>query len=588
MRTAPTYDPVAETLREARTPLIFVGLFSFATNILYLAMPLYMAQVYDRVISSGSVPTLTVITGGVLFCFLVQGVLEDHRSRTMIALGRIFDRKVAGKIFAALFDLGRRGPSSERSQSLRDLDTIRQTLTGSAVGAMFDVPWAPIFIALLFVIDPIIGAVTAFGGVLILGVAVLQARATRDPMQQASDAAIRSFAFTEASLRNAEVARALGMLPALQQRWAQNRDRYIERQAVASEQASVYAALSRGLRLAIQVAVMAFAVMLVIDQVIAPGTLYASMLLSRQALAPLDRVVAAWNSVTAARQARKRLIDLFMICPPEAKATALPRPEGHLSVEAVSYAVQQGGNRNFLLKNLSFRLKAGEVLGIVGPSGAGKSTLVRVLVGIWPATTGAVRLDGADVHSWPRQDFGRYIGYMPQDVELFAGTARDNIARFRDDVTDEDVIHAAKAAGVHDLILKLPKGYDTELGENGSVLSIGQRQRVALARAVLCNPAFVVLDEPNANLDSDGEMALLGAVSALRDKGSTVVIVSHRPSAFRNADKILVLKNGQVDRFGDREAELARLVQPASRAIKPRSVPAAIPAVAQAVAESAS
>jgi len=304
--------------------------------------------------------------------------------------------------------------------------------------------------------------------------------------------------------------------------------------------------------------------------VIGPGALFASLMLSARALAPVERLVASWNALTQAWQARERLSQLFKDYRPPAEVTALPRPKGRLTVAGAHF--NSPSARKLLLRNVTFDLQPGEVLGVIGPSGAGKSTLVRLLVGIWPASAGAVRLDGADVYAWDRVALGRYIGYLPQDVELFAGTVRDNIARFRSDVTDEMVIRAAKAAGVHEIVLRLAQGYDTVLGDGGAPLSVGQRQLLGLARALLGEPAYVVLDEPNANLDSDGEIALLKAVEALRAQKTTVVIVSHRASVFRFADKILLLRDGQVEKFGPRDAVLARPVQPA--VAEPAAAPA--------------
>jgi len=555
-------NPLTRAIKEGYTPLLFAGLFSLVSNLLYLALPIYTFQIYGRVMLSYSVPTLLVITFAVLGAFIVSGIIDDYRAKVLINFGVVMDQRVSGKVFSALFDGAVRGSPSIRSQALRDLDTFRQTLTGHAFSTVFDLPWMPVFIIVLFVIDPLVGIVTLVGALILLAITILQDRATRPALKDANDAALRSYAFTDAALRNGEVVRAMGMVEPLGQRWAGFRSVTMERSAVASERASALSNVSKFARQAIQVLIIGIGAYLVVKGKIHSGLLFANMILAARALQPIDRLVGSWDSLNNGWRAYVRLMGVFADYKPVTSVTALPQPIGQLSVEGVNFA-PPGANR-FILQGVSLKVEPGEMLGIIGPSGAGKSSLARLLVGIWKPNSGAVRLDGADVYSWDRVEFGKHVGYLPQDTELFAGSIRDNIARFRADVDDGQVVWAAQVAGVHQLILRLPNGYDTELGESGHVLSAGQRQRVGLARAVLGAPRLLVLDEPNAALDAEGEEALVSALDALKAGGATIVIVSHKPSVFRSADKMLLLRDGRVELFGPREQVMARVVQPAA------------------------
>ncbi len=560
-------NPLTRAIKEGYKPLAYAGGFSLVSNLLYLALPIFTFQIYGRVLSSYSVPTLLVLTFMVMLAFLISGLIDDFRAKVLINYGVIMDQRVSGRVFSALFDTVIRGNPSARSQALRDLDNFRQMLTGPAFGTMFDLPWMPVFMIVLLIIDPIIGLVTIGGAVLLFLITLFQDRATRPALKEANEAALRSYAFTDAALRNGEVVRAMGMVEPLGSRWATFRSVTMERSASASERASVISNISKFVRQAIQVLIIAIGAYLVVKGKIHSGLLFANMILAARALQPIERLVGSWDALTNGYRSYQRLNSLFADYRPTKASTTLPKPLGQLSVEGVNFAPQ--GATRFVLQGVNFKIEPGEMLGIIGPSGAGKSSLARLMVGIWQPNSGNVRLDGADVYSWDRSDFGRHVGYLPQDTELFSGSIRDNIARFRADVDDEQVVRAAQVAGVHQLILRLPSGYDTDLGESGHVLSAGQRQRVGLARALLGNPRLIVLDEPNAALDAEGEEALVKALDALKAGGSTIVIVSHKPSVFRSADKMLMLRDGRMEMFGPREQVMARVVQPAApRAIE--------------------
>jgi PrtD family type I secretion system ABC transporter len=551
---------LTRTLSQGKHPFAVAAAFSFFSNILYLALPLYTYQVYGGVMVHQNIPTLIVLTAITLFVFAVSSVIDDFRARILINYGVMLDQRVSGQVFSALFDASVRGDSSARAQALRDLDQFRSTLTGVAAAAFFDVPWIPVFVFALYAIDPAVGLLTTVGAFVLIGLALWQERLLRPAMKDASDGQLRSYAFTDAALRNGEVVRAMGMLPTLGGSWAGHRRVAIERGAAASELSNTFTDIIKAVRMGIQVLIIAVGAYLILKGKLHQGMLFANMILASRALQPIEKIVASWDPLNNMVRAHGRLMALLQRAEPRPPATALPRPAGRLTVEALNFAPP--GAPKLLLGNINFSVEAGEVLGVIGPSGAGKSTLARLLVGIWKPNNGVVRLDGADVFTWDRADFGRYVGYLPQDTELFAGSIRDNIARFRVDVSDEEVVTAAKLAGVHELILKLPAGYETEVGDSGHTLSAGQRQRVGLARTMLGSPAFIVLDEPNASLDAEGEGALMAALDAMKANGATVVIISHKPSIFRAADKMLVLREGRVELFGPRDQVMNRLMKP--------------------------
>ena len=535
------------------------GVFSFFINLLMLTAPLYMLQIYDRVLASRSESTLVVLTilaGGML---LIMGLLDLIRSRVLVRVGVKMDARLNARVFSAVFDQSLRGARGERAQPLRDLATVRQFLTGPGPFALFDAPWAPLFLAVVFLFHPMLGFIALAGAVVLFSMALINELSTRRPLQLAGAQSIAANGFAEASLRNAEVLEAMGMMPAIRKRWIVRHREGLSLQATASDRAATLTSWSKAFRLALQVGILGAGAALAIEQIITPGIMIAASILMGRALAPVEQAIGQWRHFVAARSAYRRLDTLLMENPEDEQRLTLPRPQGFLSVEQL-VAVPPGAKWP-ILKGMSFRLEAGDALGVIGPSAAGKSTLARLLVGVWRPQSGAVRLDGAEVHGWNAEDLGPFIGYLPQDVELFAGTVAENISRFADTPDAEGVVEAARNAGVHEMVLRMDKGYDTEIGENGHVLSAGQRQRIGLARALYGEPALVVLDEPNAALDAAGDEALTKAINGLKHRGATVIVMAHRPSAIAAVDKLLMLRDGRIEAFGPKEDVLSQVTK---------------------------
>ena len=559
---APVHEATSDVnaaLRACRGAFVMTGAFSFFINLLMLTAPLYMLQVYDRVLSSRSESTLialTVLAGAML---LVMGMLELVRSRILVRIGSRLDRDLNPRVFSAVFERSVRGFRGERVQALRDLDGLRQFLTGPGPFALFDAPWVPLYLGVVILFHPILGLVAATGALVLLVLGVLNEVLTRKVLQESNTQVVTAYAFAEASLRNAEVLKAMGMLNGIQRRWIDRHAQGLALQARASDRAGVLMACSKATRMFLQVAILGAGAMLAIHQVITPGVMIAASILMGRALAPVEQAIGSWRHFVGARFAYRRLQALLVETPSPAARLKLPRPEGHLSVENV-VAVPPGTARP-ALKGISFALAAGEALGVIGPSAAGKTTLARLLVGVWSPYAGAVRLDGAELRNWDPADLGAHIGYLPQDVDLFAGTVAENISRFYADPDPDEIVWAAQLAGAHEMILRLPDGYDTEIGDNGSFLSGGQRQRIALARALFGSPPLVVLDEPNSNLDAAGDQALTEAVLKLKRQRTTVVVVAHRPSAIAAVDKLLMLRDGKAEAFGPKDEILARVTR---------------------------
>jgi ATP-binding cassette, subfamily C, bacterial len=546
-------------LAGCRAGLAAAAGFSLLINLLLLTVPLYTMQVFDRVLASRSRETLLYLTVIAVGALLLLGWLELVRARLLQEVGGWLERRLAPQgLLRALGEPPR--PQPYGAQALRDVAQLRQCIAGPTIGALMDAPWAPVYLVVLWLLHPLLGAVAAGGVVVLFALALLNELLTRRPLAAASDAAVATLREAEVASRNREAAAAMGMAPALVTRWAWRNDDLLRRQAIAANRSNAILALSRFARLAVQVLLLAAGAALVVDHAITAGAMMAGSILMARALAPVEQAIGSWRGLADARAAHRRMA--AYLARPDGRRTsmALPRPEGRLSVERVTFAPASGTPP--VLRGVSFELAPGRALAVLGPSGAGKSTLARLLVGAWPPLSGSIRLDGADVFAWDRAEFGRHVGYLPQDVELFPGTVAENIARMADGARAEDVIEAARLAGIHDLVLRLPAGYDTRVGEDGLALSGGQRQRLALARALFGDPRLVVLDEPNANLDGDGEAALLRAITRLKERGATVVAVTHRPSLLRAVDDVLVLRDGGVELFGPRDEVLPKLTGP--------------------------
>ena len=526
-------------------------MFSLATNLLYLAGPIYMLQLYDRVVSSGSVTTLVMLTAALALAFIALAGLDVVRARILTRASVRLDTMLASRVVAASVDL--RSASASSSQPLRDFDTVRQFITGSGIHAMFDLPWAPIYIAVIFLLHPWLGLFALGSAITLIVMALVTEWLVRGPISESNAAASRNYAFTEMSLRNAEVVRAMGMLGGLLERWGKDRRTVLERQVTASDRAATMQSIIKFLRLSMQSLILGLGAYLVIERLATVGAMFAASVLLGRALQPVEQTVSQWRGLVSASGAWRRVRDVLLASPTPDRTTALPRPQGRVAVEGLLYIPQ--GSPKAILRNITFNLEPGQSLGVIGPSGAGKSTLARQMVGVLRPSAGFVRLDSADITSWIAE---RYIGYLPQDIELFADTVAANIGRFAVG-SDDQIMEAARLAGVHDMILRLPNGYETDVSGNGMVLSGGLRQRIALARAVFGNPSLVLLDEPSSNLDSEGDQALTECITQLKRRGTTVVVVSHRAASLSAVDKILILRDGAVEVFSERAEFLRRL-----------------------------
>ncbi|WP_042859850.1 type I secretion system permease/ATPase [Dickeya sp. NCPPB 3274] len=544
-------------LRQFRRSFWSVGIFSAVINILMLAPSVYMLQVYDRVLASGNGITLLMLTLLMAGLCAFMGALEWVRSLLVVRLGTRIDLALNQDVFNAAFARNLEAGDSRAGLALTDLTLLRQFITGNALFAFFDVPWFPLFLLVLFLLHPWLGMLALGGTVVLVALAWLNQRLTNQPLAQANQQSQQATHLADAQLRNADVIEAMGMLGNLRRRWLARHYRFISLQNLASERAAAVGGASKYSRIALQSLMLGLGALLAIDGKITPGMMIAGSILVGRVLSPIDQLIAVWKQWSSARIAWQRLTRLIVAYPPRPAAMALPAPEGHLSVEQVSLRPAQGNAR---LQNIHFSLQAGETLVILGASGSGKSSLARLLVGAQAPTQGKVRLDGADLNQVDKNTFGPTIGYLPQDVQLFKGTLVENIARFGD-ADPEKVVAAAKLAGVHELILSLPNGYDTELGDGGSGLSGGQRQRIGLARAMYGDPCLLILDEPNASLDSEGDQALMQAIVALQKRGATVVLITHRPALTTLAQKILILHEGQQQRMGLARDVLTELQQ---------------------------
>ncbi len=553
-----------DILGQCKRELLGVAVFSFFQNLLLLALPLYLLQVYGRVLPSRSIETLIYLTLATLIAFAVLGLLISVRARLLARLGQKVNTLLSDRIFEAEIARAARPGRRSESRGLRDLSVLSGFLGSNDMAVLADAPWTPIFLVAIFLLHPLLGIIATVGAALLLTLALVNAISTRRLLAETGARASAAHAEVEAGLRNAEVVEAMGMRAALLGRWESQNDRLLADQQRAADRTATVRGLFKTLRLGLQVVVLAAGAYLVVGHALVPGAMIVSILLLSRALSPVEAAIGTWKNLVKAREAGRRIARLLDEAPSGPAPMRLPAPKGALTVEGVHFTPERGARP--ILKNVSFELAAGEFLGVVGPSAAGKSTLARMLVGVWRPTRGHVRLDGADVADWDSAELGRHVGYLPQNVALFDGTVRENIARL-DQGDPTMIVEAARRAGIHEMILALPDGYETRIGAGGITLSGGQCQRIALARALYGSPRLIVLDEPNANLDAEGVAALRAALAAAKADGATIVVVAHRPSVLADAEKILMLRGGRVERFGSREEVMARIAPRAARVV---------------------
>ena len=570
LRQQPASSELAVALRACRQAFIAIALFSGMSNILMLTGSLFMLEVYDRVLPSRSVPTLVallILTAGL---YAAQGFIEAIRSRILVRIGDSLDEAMNMRVYDAIVRLPLKiGARGDGSQPIRDLDAVRGFLSGAGPSAFFDLPWLPVYLGICFLFHTYIGLTALAGAVILVLLTVVTELRTRSPTRSATQFAVARNALLEASRRNAEAITAMGMVGRIARRWGDLNRSYVAATGEASDVVGGLGATSKVLRLLLQSSILAVGAWLVIHQESTPGIIIAGSILGARALAPVDLAIANWRGFIGARQSWHRLSRLLGHLPPRVEPMPLQPPTKTIVVQ--NAAVCPPGEQKIVCQEVNFTLASGKALGVIGPTASGKSSLARMLVGVWAPARGTVRIDGATFDQWSQEALGRHIGYLPQDVELFPGNVAQNIARFEDPPHPEAVLAAAQAAGVHELIVNLPDGYETKVGDHGSALSAGQAQRIALARALYRDPFLVVLDEPNSNLDAEGDEALTRAILGLRARGAVVVVVAHRPSAIAGVDYILVMAKGRQQQFGPKEEILNRVTQPQSappRALK--------------------
>jgi len=550
-------------LQAVKGAFISAAGFSMVINLLQLVPTIYMLQLYDRVVPTGNMSTLTMLTLILMVLFITQGILEWVRSQILVRVSTRLETMLNGRLYKvaykqSLFTGGQRATS----QPLDDLTALRQFMTGNGLFAFFDAPWLPIYVAVMFMFHPLYGWAAVITSILLIIVAIVQEKSTHKILGEANMLSSSGRNLVNKNLRNAEVIESMGMLHNFQRRWLQGTEQVLVLQAQASSRAGIINAVSKLIRLSSQSLILALGAYLVIHNEISSGLMIAGSILLGRALAPIDIVIGSWKGFISARGQYSRLNEILRQIPADPERMSLPAPEGNFVLEAA--VVTPPGAKVPVIKGISCSISKGDVIGVIGASGSGKSTLARALLGIWPTVSGKIRLDGADVYAWNRIELGPYIGYLPQDIELFEGTISDNIARFGD-IDPEKVVNAAKMADVHELILRLPEGYDTVIGATGGNLSGGQRQRIGLARALYGDPVVVVLDEPNSNLDEQGEAALAKAIQRLKQKQVTVMVITHRNNVLANVDKLLILSEGQLSVFGPKDQVIAHLQQAAQQ-----------------------
>lgn len=562
-QTVGAKSELRQALAASRGAFWAIALFSAVVNVLALTGSIFMLEIYDRVLPSRSVPTLIALLVLTVALFSFQGLLDGLRGRLLARAAAAFDERLSGRIFRLLVRLPLQpAPGAQFTQPARDLDVIRSYLAGRGPTAFFDLPWLPFYLAICFAFHVWIGVTVLVGALVLIALTIMTEICSGAPVREATQSGAQRTRLAETARRNAEALTALGMIERLFARWKSTNDDYLHAQIKANDVVDGLGSAGRVFRLMLQSIVLAVGAYLVINQEASAGVIIASSILSARALAPVDLAISHWRSLVAARQARQRLELLLKAVPESAPVMKLPAPSRGLSVEHLGVTPPQ--SRWLVVQDVNFAVEAGAGIGIIGPSASGKSSLGRAMVGVWPSARGSVRLDGAKLDQWSGQDLGRHIGYLPQDVELLEGTVGDNIARFDPDADPDAVIAAARAAGVHEMIVRLSNGYDTPVGEQGSHLSAGQQQRVALARALYGDPFLVVLDEPNSNLDAEGDRALTEAILGVRRRGGVVLVIAHRTSALAGVDQVLALAQGQQQAFGPKDEVLKRVLRPES------------------------
>jgi ATP-binding cassette subfamily C protein len=551
-------DVLKTAWRSCRRSLIAVGLFSIAINVLMLTVPLYMIQVFDRVLSSGSVDTLIMLSFVALGALVLFGIFDLLRNMILARTGAQLESALGGPLLAASIINRTKGDRTE-AQSLRDLAQLRAFLSGPVVVSMFDMPVIPFYVLVVFLIHPSLGAMMTAGAVVLFLLAIANQMVSKTPLDVQNRHAMAAVSTAQSLVRNAEVIHAMSMFPQSVAAWGRENAQSVRAMITASNRSAFMQSLSKVFRLCLQIGLLGYGAWLVLQHELTAGMIFAATLVGSRALAPVESAISGWQAFVQARAAHKRVQATLRTAGDFTPRAALPEPRGEIAAERLAYVPRPGAKP--VLKGLSFRIAAGEMVGVVGPTGAGKSTLARLLVGAVPPTSGTVRLDGGDLANWDRDQLSAHVGYLPQDVELFPGSIADNIARLDPEASTDDVIEAAKLANVHDLIMRLPEGYESMVDPAGFELSGGQRQRIALARAFFGAPCFVVLDEPNASLDGEGEYALTQALVAAKERGVTTIVIAHRPSLVEVVDRIMVLRDGVIEMYGPRADVLAKIRQ---------------------------
>jgi len=555
-------NSLQQAYRKYRMAFAATLIFSMFTNLLMFVGPIYMLQIYDRVLSSRNSTTLIALTVIAVCLLMAYGLLEFTRSKLLVRAGLQFDEVLAHPTFHLVVKQQTAMPGSGAQIALNDIDKVREFLTGQGILAFFDAPWVPLFLGLCFAFHPWLGMVATCGALVIFALALANEFSTRGTLAEAGRAGNGASHFVSTTMLNAEVIRALGMEKPLSKRWETQHNEMLDHQATASGRGGVVVSASKFVRMSLQVAILAVGAYLAMLQEISPGIMIAASIVMGRALAPVEQAVQQWKQFVGARQSHARLKKLFGSIAPDEDRIEMPEPKGDLRVEQLFGTVP--GGREPVLRNINFDIKAGEVLALIGPSGSGKSTLVRHIVGATAPASGAVRLDGTEIQHWDPEQLGKHLGYLPQDVKLFRGSVGENVSRFQEDATDEETVTAATLAGAHEMVQQLSDGYGTDVGDNGNYLSGGQRQRVGLARAVYREPCLIVLDEPNSNLDNHGEQALAKCIQTLKERGKTVIIVTHKTGLLALSDKVLMLVNGSVEKSGPTKEIFQPKAQPSA------------------------